>query len=846
MLRRILLSLTSFQFILLNLLLLPSIHAAETKFYYRLKESWVRNFDNVIPIDIHGDGVDELVIRSGLQIDVNDVGLNNYDSSFRISGLSQYSAIPLLPAKDGSIPFLISTFNSDSCVHKILLPTNLTRGKSIPPDSLKTFITFHRSDSSSRYDYLESLAMFYNYKTRSGRRITLFKKNTHWDPNGSRGLIAADIYTQEVLWESEVASVISSVVIDDIDNDDEIEIILGTYANNNGVSGGGMADDSSYVIVLEADGTQKWRRAIGPYWTGAQVGVGNFSVDHKKNLIVYQVSLRISTATQDEIYLLNPVTGEHLAPPKKSGSRFTLPMFPNLNCCFDFNGDRRDEIVVGGTDGFVRLLDGELNEIENSELFEKDYVRIVAVTDLDGNGFLEVVCTASEEQIVILDHRLNTLCSYQFAFLGINSLVVVNGEKNNSLLVSTNNEKDMAYHLLEFEKSIYPFESVQTIKKATCWGVVACVAVFFLIILRNLFFGARARKLLPSLLGEADLLDRCLLITKNGKLESIGSYWGQLFNVQPYRFAGQHWRILFQEDQLKPIENVLTEFFKYTIIERTIRISVHGDGEQKAMKLKSRYLPNEKTYCVMIFDMSEEEHIRQVKHWAQVAQRLAHGIKNPLTTVKLNAEELRHVLEKNCRELIPNIDDYFNAMIHQVNKLKKMSDGFMQFVEFEKPHLRPCDMNEIIRELIVLWQPEKSTGIQIEMELEEIMSQTLLDPQQFEFALKNVFFNAVESIPEGGRILISSRKVTLLHSDNKGYGPIEFNELQVRDTGCGIPPEFLDKVCKPYFTRNKTEGTGLGLSIVQKIIDSHEGQLEISSEVDVGTTATLRFRIKSE
>ena len=248
----------------------------------------------------------------------------------------------------------------------------------------------------------------------------------------------------------------------------------------------------------------------------------------------------------------------------------------------------------------------------------------------------------------------------------------------------------------------------------------------------------------------------------------------------------------------------------------------------------------------MMFDMSEEEHIRQVKHWAQVAQRLAHGIKNPLTTVKLNAEELRHVLETNCPNEMPDTEEYFDAMIHQVNKLKKMSDGFMQFVEFEKPNLKPSNLNEITTDLVNYWQPEKSTGIEINLDFENGLSPTMLDSQQFEFALKNIFFNAVESLPGRGRILISTRKVQLLDNKSGSYSTSKFNELQIRDTGCGIPPEFLDKITQPYFTRNKIEGTGLGLSIVQKIMDSHEGQLEIQSELDVGTTVSLRFKINSD
>lgn len=832
-------------FILQNFFLLSLTYSADNELYYRLKERWVRNFDNVLPIDINNDGIDELAIQNGGQIDINDIGLNNYDRSFRIAAPTQYQITPLLTATKNSLLFLMSYLNEDSCVHKVLLPTNLTRGQSIPIDSLKPLISFYRSDSASRFDFRESLELLGSYATKSGDNITLFNKMTPWDAKGTRGLIAYDIYKGRVIWQRESASVIHCFQLDDIDGDDEVEIIVGSYANRNGVRGGGMTDDSSYVIIYEADGTEKWRRATGPYWTGAWTGAGNFKNNQRKKLVIHQYSLRITSANQDEIYIVDPRTGDMIVPPKRIGNQLTRSDNTFLNICHDFDGDGSDEIVIGSTDGFVRLLNGDLSVTQNSESFEKKYVQISAVEDLDGDGLLEVVCVIPNERIIILNHQLKTLFSWPLPVPTNARVKVIHGDRKAYLLVSLTQESQSVYRLFELQRSIYPFEQVEKVKSLSLWVVAACILVLFIILIRNLFFGTKAKKILPELLEQANLLDHCLLVTKAGMMYEVGKLWKSLFQIQILNPGGKHWTEMFKADSLNQVKTILSEFIEHRSNEKSLMISIRGNGEQIAIRLKSLYLPNVKSFCFMIFDMSEEAHVRQVKHWAQVAQRLAHGIKNPLTTVKLNAEELRHVLRKNCREKIPDIDDYFDAMIHQVNKLKKMSDGFMQFVEFEKPNLRSADLNEKISELVNLWKPEKSAGIEIELELDEGLAPTMLDVQQFEFALKNVFFNAMESMPNGGRILISTRRVRLLNSD-KGHSAKNYNELQIRDTGCGIPPEFLEKVTQPYFTRNKIEGTGLGLSIVQKIMDSHEGQLEIFSEVDFGTTVSLRFRIKSD
>lgn len=122
------------------------------------------------------------------------------------------------------------------------------------------------------------------------------------------------------------------------------------------------------------------------------------------------------------------------------------------------------------------------------------------------------------------------------------------------------------------------------------------------------------------------------------------------------------------------------------------------------------------------------------------------------------------------------------------------------------------------------------------------MPPAMIDPRQFEYAVRNVFYNALESIRDEGRILIATRSVQLFNNNADGAALSSFIELEIRDTGCGIPPEYLDRIKQPYFSFNKPDGTGLGLSIVQKIMDSHGGQFDVQSEVDMGTTVSLRFK----
>jgi two-component system nitrogen regulation sensor histidine kinase NtrY len=266
------------------------------------------------------------------------------------------------------------------------------------------------------------------------------------------------------------------------------------------------------------------------------------------------------------------------------------------------------------------------------------------------------------------------------------------------------------------------------------------------------------------------------------------------------------------------------------------------DGETKPIRIHVRYLPQVRLYNFMVFDITVQDHIKQIQLWAKVAQKLAHGIKNPLTSVKLNAEELREYLREKCLLDEEEVSDYIQSITNQVDKLKRMSDGFMRFVEFDKPELKPYNMNELIEELVAQWKPAQTSGIRIDLDLAGDLPAALLDKEQFIYAFQNIFFNAVQSIEGNGRIDISTR---LVHSVAElGAHKTAFLELRVQDTGVGIPPEYLDKITQPYFTTKK-DGTGLGLSIVEKIVDSHDGMFDIQSRMHEGTTVTMRWRAKT-
>jgi signal transduction histidine kinase len=172
-----------------------------------------------------------------------------------------------------------------------------------------------------------------------------------------------------------------------------------------------------------------------------------------------------------------------------------------------------------------------------------------------------------------------------------------------------------------------------------------------------------------------------------------------------------------------------------------------------------------------------------------------------------------------------------------------MTDGFMRFTNFEKPVFELININQKINEWLPQWLPGRPR-IEIKYDLAQELSSIRLDRQQIETALKNIVFNAIQSMPDGGKLIVSTRKVEIFPKEEDWKLNRDFIEIEFRDTGKGFPKEFREKVFEPYFSYQKKEGTGLGLTLVKKIITEHGGEIIIDSEEGSGTCVSIRLPIQ--
>ena len=244
-------------------------------------------------------------------------------------------------------------------------------------------------------------------------------------------------------------------------------------------------------------------------------------------------------------------------------------------------------------------------------------------------------------------------------------------------------------------------------------------------------------------------------------------------------------------------------------------------------------------YVVTFDDMTEFYKIQRVAAWSDVARRIAHEIKNPLTPIQLAAERIKRKY-KNHITLEPDVFlSCISIIIRQVDGMRKMVDEFSAFSRMPTPVYKKTNLTKLVRELgSISLLSNKTIDVNIVIPKSNIFA--IIDENQIRQALQNVISNAINSMSE--RKNKKNRKNELI-IELKNISNIRYVIL-VKDSGIGLPSGILEDLTDPYVT-TRINGTGLGLAIVKKIMEDHNGELILDDlKNNSGVCASLVFSDK--
>lgn len=231
---------------------------------------------------------------------------------------------------------------------------------------------------------------------------------------------------------------------------------------------------------------------------------------------------------------------------------------------------------------------------------------------------------------------------------------------------------------------------------------------------------------------------------------------------------------------------------------------------------------------VIVFeDLTHLIKTQKIAAWKEVAQGIAHEIKNPLTPIQLNTQRLKKKYYENREDFARVFDESINIITQEVEGMKELLNEFLRFSRMPTPNPRPCSLHKIIEDVLISYS-EHEKKLKFKRSFDPNLAVANIDPEQIRRVFINLFENATDALEEGGLIQVSTRII-----QNKKLIRIEFS-----DDGTGISPADREKLFLPHFTTKK-RGTGLGLAIVNRIIIDHNGSIQVKDNQPKGTVFVI-------
>ncbi len=296
--------------------------------------------------------------------------------------------------------------------------------------------------------------------------------------------------------------------------------------------------------------------------------------------------------------------------------------------------------------------------------------------------------------------------------------------------------------------------------------------------------------------------------------------------------AGESIASLLPADCAEELATLIRRASRMGAASTELEFHAHGRTLHLAITSARLNLGRGKTGSVLVVeDTTDFLRAQRQLAWKEVAQQVAHEIKNPLTPIALSADRIARHLDRGNPDSPNIIRKCSEVILGCVATLRTLVDQFSALAQFPAPQPRPCNMNQIIEEAIALFGG-RLEGITVQRNLERDLPPVLADPEAIRRALANLIDNAAEAMQ--GSLLRVLGVRTALSEDGTAA------EITVSDTGSGLSDEIRERLFLPYYS-TKRRGTGLGLSIAAKIIQEHGGTISAESNVPKGARFLLRL-----
>jgi two-component system nitrogen regulation sensor histidine kinase NtrY len=336
-------------------------------------------------------------------------------------------------------------------------------------------------------------------------------------------------------------------------------------------------------------------------------------------------------------------------------------------------------------------------------------------------------------------------------------------------------------------------------------------------------------------------------LDQHGRLTTVNRAAERLLGLRAAEVEARDYRDVFAAPEFKEVRRVVRDLLPFHLSaderlgESQGQLKLNRDGQTLSLLITGTPLTDDRggIQGVVCFfeDVTQIVRVERMEAWREVACRIAHEIKNPLTPIQLAAQRLHRRFAPQITENREVFDECVQSVAHEVEAIKKLVNEFSTFARLPTADHLPESLNALAQEAIVLFAEAHR-----DLDFIWLPDQTLplleLDREGMKRVLRNLLDNAVAACREvangtRGRIEVTTRYLR----------PLGIARLEVADTGCGIPPQVKDRLFEPYFSTKK-EGTGLGLAIVATIVADHQAFIRVRDNEPQGSRFIIELPVR--
>lgn len=643
-----------------------------------------------------------------------------------------------------------------------------------------------------------------------------------------RGILVHRLPDGEPLGEAIVGASIRRSFLRDVDGDGDPEVFVQTAAVHNGAEAGGFDDRRIYLMSFGVVGEVgvEWYRESRPGWGFSHARFADLDGDGSEELL----AVTRSDVRGTRLEVLRPGSWEVLARGAIPEPLFSLDLA-------DLDRDARPEIVATVEGERVLMLDGSLKVVNRVPLPGAGLLMVWP--DLDRDGVEEIV-VGMLGGFALLDADLDLKAVHLWSR--------AEGGWRRPFMHLLRRGLGASPHLLvrrsrgTLELALRPNRSFLVHRYGM--PVAGSLGGVLLLVVGVRLRARTRRSRFLDVVHEA-LLDRtdsvCLVADSAGALRWMSP---RLQNLVEWADGGSSHRTIDELDEVTPgVAAVVRRSLRRASPrpeQGECRLPTEGGGRSRTGAAVEPLVVGDARdphVLVCLGRSGGETGDRHGVTWGLLSRRVAHDLKNPLTTMLLTVQRMQMEYWERAPELAPDLDGYTGRIENRIEDLRRRASNFVKLVSVEEASPRPVDVNALAEGFAERFAGGLPDDVVLRTSVTPELPLVSADPEQIESVLQNLATNAVNAMPEGGTLTLGTAPA----SDVQGWdseAARDFVTIEIMDTGTGIAGDSLDRIFEPGFT-TREDGWGLGLAMVRKVVEDHGGHVVVESDLGTGTVVTV-------